>query len=555
MSNYLNLTKVLFKNSFSKSINNNKKKKNTQWVLFLIIGLSLLPTMFMFYSIGNEFYDALSMFGQQGLVLVLGFWISAIIVFMFGFFYVINVFYFSSDIENLLSLPLKPSEIIAAKFTVTVIFEYITEIFFLLPILISFGVKNGGGIAYIIYALFIFLTLPIIPLIYSALINMLVMRFTNIGKRKDLFRMLGGIFGLIIGVGINVFIQKFVARGMSPSKIQDMLLMGNNSLLNVSNNMFPGNKYASLSLVHAGSIDSLIQIGIYIAILLAAIIIFLFAAEKLYFKGVIGVSEVYSKRKKLSNEEYNKSVIQSPVIKSYVIKEIKLLLRTPIYFMNCILMNFLWPFFFLLPFLVNPDNMEGFGQIFSLALNPQYADIVLVVMFGLSIFISTTNSITSTSISREGKNIYFNKFIPVSYKEQILAKLLTGIIIGILGTVGVFIIASLFIKLPVYLVLMGIVLSILAVLFTSMAGILMDLRNPKLEWDSEQKAVKQNMNSLVNMLGCYLVAAIAIVPLMIYRTNQFILFAILTAAFLIINFGLYKLIMSFGIKCFKQIEG
>lgn len=556
MSNYIKLTKILLKNSFGKSLTSNAtKKKRSGWILYTVLALSMLPLITMFYSIANLFYDGLVMLGQQGLVLVLGFWVTSIMVFFFGIFYVINVFYFSKDIENLLPLPLKSSQIIAAKFTVTLIFEYFTEAVILMPILISFGIKSGGGIAYIIFSLFIFLTLPIIPLIYSSLINMIVMRFTNIGKRKDLFRMIGGVFALTLGIGVNIFIQKFVGKGISPDKIQDMIMSGNNSLVSISNSIFPSNKYAVLSLINAGTLDSVINIFIYIALLATFTIVFLIFGEVLYLKGVVGVSEVFSKRIKMSAEQYDKTVVQKPIVKTYMAKEIKLLFRTPIYFMNCILMNFIWPIFFVIPMIANPGDSQGFSEIFIMMNKPEYADITLVVIFGISIFISSTNAITSTSISREGQNIYFNKFVPVSYKNQIIAKVLSGFIISILGTVGVFFVIGFVLKISINLLIMGIVLSVVAVSFTSMLGILIDLRSPKLDWDSEQKAVKQNFNSIINMMVCAGLAAIIIIPLMVYRTNEFIVFIALTVIYAIFNLVIYRVLMTKGIKYFEEIEG
>ena len=88
-------------------------------------------------------------------------------------------FYFSRDIENLLPLPLRPVEILAAKFTVTLLYEYLTEILFLAPILIAFGIKSHGGIFYYFNAAVIFLTLPIAPLVYASIISMIIMRFNQ----------------------------------------------------------------------------------------------------------------------------------------------------------------------------------------------------------------------------------------------------------------------------------------------------------------------------------------------------------------------------------------
>ncbi len=557
MSNYIRLTKILLKNGFGNAFGKGQKsnkKKLGQALLYLFVFISILPLFFMVMGMTNTIYDALSMIRQEGLVLVLGFWITAMAIFFFGIFYVINVFYFSGDIENLLPLPLRPSQILGAKFTVTLIYEYITELFILLPVLISFGIKSSGGIPYIIYAIIVFITLPIVPIVYAAILNMIIMRFTNIGKRRDLFRMIGGIIGMVIAIGFNVIIQRFVNNNMSPEQLQKMLVEGNNSLVSISNSIFPSNGFAAIALTSPGEVRALVNFGFYAAFTIVLIVIFLTLGELLYFKGVIGVSETSSKRRRLSSKEYEKNVIQTPIIKSYIIKEIKLLFRTPIYFMNCILMNFLWPIFFVIPLAANPSGFGAFQEIFAVLSNDKYAGIILVVSFGISIFVSATNSIAATSISREGQNIYFNKYIPLSYKDQIMAKVLSGVIVSLVGTISMFLIAGIVAKMPVYLILLSITASIMAVLFTSFIGIFIDLRAPKLDWDNEQKAVKQNFNSVISMMACIFIAALTIVPLVVFKLSVMPVFAIIISAYLLINFMLYKLLMNVGVKLFARIE-
>ena len=556
MSNYLSLTKILLKNglvSTSRKTAFKKKSALGQTALYALVAVSMLPMLFMFFSMAGALYDMLAGVGQQGLVLVMGFWATAMVVFVFGFFYVINVFYFANDIENLLPLPLRPSEILAAKFTVALIYEYLTEILFLLPILVAYGLKAGVTIQFVLYALAIFLTLPIIPLIYSAIINMVIMRFTNLGKRKDLLRTAGGILGVLMGVGINVVIQRFTAKGMNPQMIQEMLQSGNNSLVSISSSIFPSNKFAALTLVNATNLQGMINMVFYLLFTIVFVVLFLAVGEALYFKGVLGVSEVSGSRRKLSQKEFERTVVQSSIIKAFVLKELRLLIRTPIYFMNCIMMNFLWPIFFLIPVMAR-DGRSGLGDILTGINDPQYAGIIVAAAFGISMFISGSNLITSTSISREGQNIYFSKFIPVSYKDQILAKVLSAVVVGLLGATGLLIVIGIIAGIKLHIILMSIVASIMAVLFTSFFGILIDLKWPKLDWDNEQKAVKQNMNGVISILFCMLLGAVNVIPLIVLKLNAFLVLILIAAIYGLVNLLLYLAVMNFGVKAFNNIE-
>ena len=55
-------------------------------------------------------------------------------------------------------------------------------------------------------------------------------------------------------------------------------------------------------------------------------------------------------------------------------------------------------------------------------------------------------------------------------------------------------------KVPVYFTILVMVISLLPLILTNMTGLMLDIVNPKLNWDSEQKAVKQNMNVMYNAL-------------------------------------------------------
>ena len=74
-----------------------------------------------------------------------------------------------------------------AKFLTVVVYEYLTELIMLFPILMVYGVKNGEGIGFYLMSAVVFLLVPVVPLIMASIIVMIIMRFTNIGRHKDLF--------------------------------------------------------------------------------------------------------------------------------------------------------------------------------------------------------------------------------------------------------------------------------------------------------------------------------------------------------------------------------
>jgi ABC-2 type transport system permease protein len=558
MSNYIALTRILLKNSLTSFTNNKKGKRNSNKikniVLPTIVIISLLP---LAGAIGAAVWAAYPIFkeiGQEGLIFASGLMMVSMMIFFFGIFYVMNIFYFSKDVESMLPLPLRPSTIMAAKFTVTLLYEYLTELLFLAPVIIAFRIVSKAGIIYYLYSIIGFLALPVIPLVYAGIINMVLMRFTNISRNRDQFRIIGGVAAMLAAIFINIKSQSFFSSFSDPEQIKLLLTQGNNSLVGVISGIFPANKFFALALVNSVNLKGLVNMLLYIAISILFTALFLTLGESFYFKGVIGISETKSKRKKLTTEQFNRSVVKTSIIKSYTIKELKLLVRTPIYFINCVLMNFIWPLFLFIPLLSSSEDGLGIREIQEFAKSGSNEGMILAIAFAAILFASGTNGVTSTAISREGTNIFIAKYIAVSYHDQIMAKIMSGVILGLVAMLSM-LIAAIFILLPtIHLILFILITGVVGVLFTSFLGILIDLNFPKLHWDNEQKAVKQNMNLMFSILISAVVAVAIAVPVVIFQLNVWIVFGALVLIFGFADAVLYGLIKSAGVNLFEKIE-
>lgn len=188
-------------------------------------------------------------------------------------------------------------------------------------------------------------------------------------------------------------------------------------------------------------------------------------------------------------------------------------MRTPVYFLNCALFAIIWPVMFVLPMgvslVMNGVELEKFSLaaigtmlegIFSA---PMAGPVILLVFYGVGVFAGIMNYTSGTAISREGSGIYFMKMIPVPYKTQVLAKMLVGIILGVIGSTlytTIFSVVGVFMGLDFVVLPLGILLTFAAVVMQNIIQMAVDLTMPKLKWENEQMAVKQNMNPLIEML-------------------------------------------------------
>jgi len=546
------LTKTLLKNSFG--IKENGKKRARQIILAILVALCILPVFSSLFFLVLNMYDVLKAIGQEGVILSFGIAATSFTIFFFGIFYVVNVFYFSDDVENLLPLPLKPSQIIGAKFIVTVIYEYLTEIFLLLPLFIAYAYKSGATVMYYLYALLVFILVPVIPLSIASIIVMIIMRFTSIAKNRDRFKMVGGIIAMFAAIGFNFAIQRFSLKAVDPSELQEMFANGQNSLVELVSRIFPGVKFAALSIINNANIWGVINLLIFILINAVSFIIFLNIGELWYFRGVIGISENAAKRKEVSSDELNRISVRQSILKACTIKELKLLFRTPIYFMNCVLINFIFPILMIIPFITDPQSYSELSEIKAVMQSGTFDSIIVQVGFAAAMLISTFNCITPTSVSREGQNFYVSKFLAVPYKTQIMAKVLSGVVVSLIGVLIAFISVAIILGVPVYLLFMIAIISLLGIVCTSFTGVMIDLLHPKLNWDNEQKAVKQNINPVANMLLGIILGVAVVWACVALNLDVLLTCGIIFLVFGIIDLVLYKVVSTIGVKLFGNIE-
>lgn len=559
MIKFLALLKILLINAFGLSVFRSKIRKNRlEYLKLLGLGLAITagiaPTIAIYSKLLWEGYDLLDPIGQEGAIITLGMVLVSSMIFFFGIFYVINQFYLAGDAQNLLALPFRGWQVLGARFTVVLCYEYLTESPFLLPPLIIFGIKSGASPLYWIYSLLGFLLVPWLPLGLATIPSVILMRFANLGRRKDLFKILGGIIAIILAVSLQFVFQKVGPNAADPAFVQK-LLTDPNGLMNLISRVFPSTKYLGLALVSPATAAGLLNLLLFMALSSLAVLLAWGIGDKLYFKGLVGSTETTARRKKLTNSDYQRLTAGSPALLSYCFKEIRVLIRTPIYFINCVLTNLLVPVLLIIPFWLQSRTKSVPMPWEDWLSTPKGLIILMAAVIGIAIFLTATNAISATSLSREGKEFFISKYIPLSFRKQIQAKLISAYIFGGVGNIFVLIAANVLFPLNIAINTTILALSLVAIIPIIESGLLIDIFHPKLDWDNEQKAVKQNLNVIWSMLAAILIGAC-----IIYMVIRFFQSLAAAAAFMFCCFGLlalvfYYLLMTRGIELYQKLEG
>ena len=606
MNKYILLTKTLFKcgtgmgAASSQTAGKRKGRASMSAPLMAVVLLfCFAPLMGQVFTSSRLTYGLLAPTGQQGSIIGSALSMGAVMTLVFGVSMVVTYFYMATDLGILLALPISPSLIVAAKFTLCMAYEYLMVVMYTGPMVAGYGVASGGGPLYWIAAVFVCVLLPVIPLSYAAVIIMIIMRVFRRLKNKKVLTVISTVVAVAAALLLSIFGQSLSDQTNAAGALSAA------RQLNGAYYVFPQLYLAQGALVG----ENILLLILFIAATALTIFVFLLLARVLYIKGAMGMSEVSSKRRALSRGETRKFMKKDGAFGSYVRVEIAKVLRSPVYFMNGVMMGLLWPLLIGIILIAGSADSSGsadaasssaitssaaassssaiassaaassssaiassaaaasssaitssaavasssaitssaavasgsaaassaaassssaiassaaasggassLGNILSYftekAEDPMTLGIFMLIMLGLLFLIGSMDLMTPSTISREGQKIWFMKTIPMSYRDQLRAKIASslpfsmgptfvyGLIPAIVGIVhGMS---------PIVLIYM-ILLTVPSLLLINYIQLMFDLRWPKLVWQNEDVPIKQNFHSLAASAICIAIGAV-----------------------------------------------
>jgi len=509
MKTFLNLLKLNLNVNFGISAMKYRftKEKKRLWEPILIgicviIGLVFMTAMvsFMMFAI----FIAGKQINKPEMVLTVSVMVGQLLILFFGILYVMSSFYFSQDLNILIPLPLKPSQVLGSKFAVIMINEYLTLVPVLLPAIVIYGVGMRMGFLYWIKGLLVFLAAPVIPLIIGSILIMISMRFINFRKSKDLLAVIGGILGVIISLGVNFFVQS-LPKGSEEEMISN-LITERLDIIEMIGQRFPPSIWATYALSKSG----LEGFGYFVLFLGMSVVLFavlMWLGNQIFYKSVLSGQEVSRKHRALTEQEVSRKYVKtSSAVIALFWREWKLFIRTPVYAMNGLVGMIVAPVAMLLPIIANSEIDKR--EMFAFIQNPDYVLPISLVGLAIMFFTSSMNIVASTSLSREGQMFWISKMIPVHPKEQVAAKLIHGTVIQSIGVLVTGVVFTLITRISLLRMLVLLLLGIIGTIALVAVNLLIDVLRPKLEWKNPQEAVKSNLNSMLGMLAMFIVLGI-----------------------------------------------
>ncbi len=495
-------------------------------ILYLLVVFSMTS---LIYSMG-EILKPLDLMKTLLTIVFMG---SVIITITEGIYKSQGILFNAKDNDLLFSLPITKSEIIFIRMIKLYVFEYLFNSMIILPGIIVYTIFEHPGIGFYIISFIASIFIPILPLVIASIIGYLIKsissKFKNHKLIETIFTLL--VFSVVVLLSMNTnninnAIQKYAGN------INDIVIK----------TYYPIKLYISL-LDKFNILDLILLISINII----PLIIFILVAQK-YYLNII--TNDYNHKTSSSNKKARIKV-RKPII-SLANKELKRFISTPVYIFNS---SFGLMLLLVVTFILGFKGKSAFLDIIGdLSISGLIS--LNVLYYGIVIFCLYMTSISSSSISLEGKTINITKSLPVSFKTIFDSKILACLIIEmpfvIISALGYLI----FLKANIIFIIELLISALLIISLTAIIGLIMNLKYPKLNATNDTEVVKQSMSATVSVfigMGSVLLNIVELIFLSSYISVMYIML-INIIILLILIVVLYNRLITKGQKEYLELN-
>lgn len=459
-----------------------------KWIYPLILfGLVSAIGSFSTLLIMNyrSLYQLGAAYGHPDFLIFMALMASWLLSLILGFISALSILYRSKDLQLLATLPVTGRAIVRSRIVIAYGAMLPLHLLVTAPAAVIFISRYGFVPGQITALLTLFFAGSVFPLMISLLLASLITR-SAMNRR---FRTLFEIGGMLLLLSVIILFQSILTRMSGVTDIEssavyqfladrldrfysDIPPLGWMSEGFTEQGMLAQLKFLLLSIISVGAVERAVSKRY----------------QKILSQSIFSAGEsVNQSRKQRESEQKERGVLPS-----LVWREWQVLKGHSIFILQTFLELSIVPL--LLIVMTVTGSIGEIRQAVSFVL--AFPEIELL-LFGILQLAFLFSSLSSTSISREGRTLMISRLLPIPPSFQILSKL----VLHLLLTYPAYLIylSLLFILLPlnplhlIYMIPGGLVFLSLS----SVLGLFVDLKRPMLTWIHPQQAIKQNLNVLI----------------------------------------------------------
>jgi ABC-2 type transport system permease protein len=534
MSKVLLLTKASLRNQFG--LNRFFGSGQPPWLKLslavLVIGLGAAAVFGLLFTYSLLLGGALQKFGLLHLLLWQAVLFSSLVCLLTGILTAPGQLFFCKDYDLLLSLPVRTSTVLMSKMAGLLLSGSVIAAALALPPLIVYGYKTNAGPLFYVFALAVTPFIPLVPLTVAALFTLMTGGMAARFKRSNAL-IANFTYILLIGLMAGYFSLTGSSRAAAASV---------NEILAAIGTWYPPSRLYFDALRGPGLLSLLLFMALSLGVF--ALFCALFARS---FKGILSSLAATSAKANYKLKE----LAASSLLRALYLKELRGYLSCPIYVMNTFFGMVLLTVFSVSS-LCLADTVKA--RIFQL---PGLANALPLVAVLAAVFSAVISCTTAATISLEGRSLWVLKSAPLDpltiFKGKLLLNLSTTWPLIAVNSV----ILALGLRMDLrHWFLLWAVPSAYA-LFVAVAGLLINLLYPKLEFKNPITVVKQSASALMAFVVEFASVAVPL-ALYIWLRPAWLSYEVyaggVAVAVLLLTAMLWQLVRTRGVACFDRLH-
>ena len=394
----------------------------------------------------------------------------------------------------------------------------------MLPMTIAYGILAKPTAMFYVINIIAMLFMPMVPIVIASFLGTLIAYAASKFRYSNVLNIIFSVGLLAAFVGLS-FTMKDTGREMV-----DMSM----ALTGQVNSIYPLAEMYTKAVVES-DITAFLT---FLAISVIAFLLYTLLVQKVFKK----MNTIIMTGRSRVNYKMGELKTSSP-LKALYIKELKRYFSSPLYVLNT-------------GFGIVMLTLAAFAGIFvdlrKVLGGPQATDALLnsgPLFLSFCIIMSCT---TMASMSLEGKNLWIIKSLPVPPKTIYLSKIAVNLTI-ISPAVFDAILIGIVLKMGFLQTLFMVLVTMVCAVFISCYGLVINLLLPNFNWTTEVVVIKQSAASLVTIFSGFLVIGLQFL-LLFFLPNATLGYLSYILVMVIIDFVLYRILMSYGKKRFASLQ-
>ncbi len=485
-----------------------KKGRTIGMLIGLLVAVVYIGGFLIFLE--NAILSFLIKTGMPDLLLSMAIAMSMLGTLVISFFFIMSSLYFGRDAAHIASLPVKSRTVLAAKLTQVWISEVGYSIVFILPAAILYGIRVGADPLLYLRALLAALGAPVLPIVAVSFVSTLLIRLSSLWKHRDIIATVSGI----VFIGAYMFLafnMGSISGGGGMEDFVDSFLGSNMARVDALTRAFPPAAWAA-----KGALGDWGQLILFLAVCALAAAFAVWAIGFWYRNLSMLQGETPTAARKKGGVRKG-AFTGGSAFKALCLREIRQILRVPAYATNSLPTALMPAFMVGMMYFAFSRAGAADGETLEMLLGTLNTDLILPILTAVMAYMSGMNPALSTSVSREGKGHDFLTALPVSSRTIVLSKLAVGYGMSLAGVVvASAVLAALLPRFALHTALAF----VLCALYTYMTACLVlarDIKHPKLDWVTEQEAMKQNFGAAIGMfMGWGILITLAVLTYLLF---------------------------------------